>query len=74
MAIGYLLGGIAALLYCGCVGYLGGVKKSPTLIRMVKLKLGKKMSDEKAVRLCIIFATIFGALGVFLLIYGAMQG
>ena len=49
MGAGYLLGGIACLLYAVLVGYFGGIKKSPGLLRLVKMKLNKKMSDEIAI-------------------------
>lgn len=74
MKIGYLLGGLACLIYMFCVGYFGGIKKSPGLIKIVKLKLSKKMSDDTAARICLIFAAIIGAVGVFLLIFGAIKG
>ncbi len=74
MAIGYLLGGIAALIYCGFVGYLGAIKRSPTILKLVKLKLGKGMSDDRAAIICLVFAALIGALGIFLLIYGGIQG
>jgi len=44
MGIGYLLGGIACLLYAALVGYFGGIKKSPGLLKLVKMKLNKKYS------------------------------
>lgn len=71
MAIGWLLGGIACLLYMLGVGY-GGIKKTPWLLKMVKLKMGKNMSDETAAKICVIFAAIIGAVGVFLLVYGGI--
>ena len=74
MAIGYLLGGIACLLYFALVGYFGAIKKSPGLLRMVKLKLGKGMSDETAAKICAWAAIIIGLGGVFLLVYGGIVG
>lgn len=73
MGTGYLLGGIACLLYMLGVGY-GGIKKTPWLIKMVKLKLGKNMKDETAATVCVVFAGIIGAAGIFLLVFGALQG
>ena len=35
MRIGYLLGGVACLLYAALVGYFGGIKKSPRLLKFV---------------------------------------
>ena len=74
METGYLLGGIACLLYALPVGYFGGIKRSPGLLKMVKAKLSKKMSDDKAATTCIVMAFIVGAAGIFLLIFGALQG
>lgn len=74
MGIGYLLGGIACLLYMVVVGYFGGIKKSPGLLKMVKMKLNKKMTDEKAAKISLIFAIVIGVVGVFLLVFGAIQG
>ena len=74
MAIGYLLGGIACLLYFALVGYFGGIKKSPGLLKLVKMKLNKNMSDETAAKICAWAAIIVGLGGVFLLVYGAIVG
>jgi hypothetical protein len=46
MGIGYLLGGVACLLYAVLVGYFGGIKKSPGLLKLVKMKISKNMSDD----------------------------
>jgi len=51
MGPGYLLGGIACLLYAVLVGYFGGIKKSPGLLKLVKMKLNKNMSDGAAAKL-----------------------
>ena len=48
MGIGYLLGGIACLLYIILVGYFGGIKKSPGVLRLAKMKINKNMSDDAA--------------------------
>jgi len=74
MGIGYLLGGIACLLYTFFVGYFGGIKKSPGLLKLVKMKLNKNMSDDAAAKVCIVAAVIMLAGGVFLFIFGAIQG
>ena len=73
MGIGYLLGGIACIIYMLGVGY-AGIKKTPWVLKMVKMKLGKNMTDEKAAAICKVFAVIVGVVGVFLLIFGAIQG
>jgi len=74
MHIGFLLVGLLCIAYFFLVAVVGGVKKSPAILKLVKMKLGKNMSDEKAVRICIIFGTVIGAVGVFLLVFGAIQG
>ncbi|MFC1933386.1 hypothetical protein ACFLXU_07215 [Chloroflexota bacterium] len=74
MGIGYLLGGIACLLYAILVGYFGGIKKSPGLIKLVKLKTSKNMSDNAAVKICLVAAGVMLAIGIFLFIFGAIQG
>ncbi len=74
MGIGYLLGGIACLLYAVLVGYFGGIKKSPGLIKLVKMKLNKNMSDDAAAKTSLIAAVIMFAVGIFLFIFGAIQG
>ncbi len=51
MGIGYLLGGVACLLYAALVGYFGGINKSPGLIKLVKMKLNKNMSDNAAAKI-----------------------
>lgn len=73
MGTGYLLGGIACILYMLGVGY-GGIKKSPGMLKLVKMKLGKNMSDEKAAKISIVMAVIIGAVGIFLFIFGAVKG
>ena len=74
MGIGYLLGGIACLLYAVLVGYFGGIKKSPGTLKLVKMKLNKKMSDDAAAKNSFIAAGVVLAGGVFLFIFGAIQG
>ncbi len=74
MGIGYLLGGIACLLYTVCVGYFGGIKKSLGLLKLVKMKINKNMSDDAAAKFSLIAAVIVLVGGVFLFIFGAIQG
>jgi hypothetical protein len=74
MGIGYLLGGIACLLYTFFVGYYGGIKKSPGLLKLVKMKLNKNMSDAAAVKISLIAAGVMLAVGIFLFIFGVIQG
>ncbi len=74
MGIGYLLGGIACLLYTIFVEYFGGIKKSPGLLKLVKVKLNKNMSDTAAVKISLVAAGVVLAAGIFLFIFGAIQG
>ncbi len=74
MGIGYLLGGIACLLYAALVGYFGGIKKSPGLLKLVKMKLNKNMSDDATAKISLIAALVVFAGGVFLFIFDAIQG
>jgi len=74
MGIGYLLGGIACLLYAVLVGYFGGIKKSPGVLKLVKMKLNKNMSDDAAAVTSLVAAGIVLAVGIFLFVFGAIQG
>ncbi|MFC1980090.1 hypothetical protein ACFLVS_04475 [Chloroflexota bacterium] len=65
------LGGIACLLYAALVVYFGGIKKSPGLFKLVKMKINKNMSDDAAVKFYLIAAVIVLVGGVFLFIFGA---
>ena len=58
MGIGYLLRGIACLLYTFFVGYYGGIKKSPGLLKLVKMKLNKNMSDDAAAIISLVAAGV----------------
>lgn len=72
MGIGYLLGGLACLAYMIGVGFFGGIKKSPKILKMAKDKVNKNMTDKAAARMCLIIGGIVGAAGIFLLIFGAV--
>lgn len=73
MSIGYLLGGLFCLAYMVLVAYFGGIKQTPWVLKQVKLKLGKNMSDKTAARICLVFGILIGAVGVFLLVFGATR-
>ena len=73
MDIGYLLGGIACVIYTVLVGYFGGIKKSPGLLKLVKMKLSKNMSDDTAAKVCLVMSVIILALGIFLFVYGGTR-
>jgi len=68
------LGGIACLLYTVFVGYFGGIKKSPGLLKLVKMKINRNMSDAAAAKISLVAAGVVLAAGVFLFIFGAIQG
>jgi len=74
MGMGYLLGGLACLAYFAAVGYFGGIKKSPGLLKIVKMKINKKMSDDTAAKICGGMSILMLVAGIFLLIFGAAQG
>ncbi|MBN2852562.1 MAG: hypothetical protein JXQ23_07490 [Clostridia bacterium] len=71
MSTGWLLGGLACLIYAGAVGYFGGVKKAPGLLKMVKMKINKKMSDDAAAKICLWAAIVVGIFGIVCFIIGA---
>ena len=74
MEVGFLLGGIACLLYAVLVGYFGGIKKAPGLLKMVKMKLGKNMTDDTAAKICLVMAIVILCLGIFLFVFGGIKG
>lgn len=67
---GWALGGILCIIYTFIVGGLA-LKKSPGLIKIVKWKLGSKMTDKGAVTLSLVMAGIIGVLGIIFFIIGA---
>jgi hypothetical protein len=73
MGTGFLLGGIACVLYAVLVGYFGGIKKAPGLLKIVKMKINKKMSDEAAAKVCLIASIVVLAGGIFLFVFGAVK-
>ena len=68
---GWALGGIACIISTLVVGGLA-LKKSPALIKLVKMKLGKKTSDKTAVTFSLVMAGIIGAAGIVFFIVGAV--
>jgi len=73
MGIGYLLGGIACIMYFFGVGIMGGVKKSPGVLKLAKMKINKNMTDEKAAILCLVMGIIIGLVGILLFVLGIIQ-
>jgi len=41
---------------------------------MVKMKINKNMSDDAAAKFCLIWSGVILAVGIFLFIFGAIQG
>lgn len=68
---GWALGGLVCVIYTLAVGGLA-LKKSPGLIKIVKMKMGKKMTDEGAIKLSLVAAGVVGAFGIFCFIMAAM--
>ena len=56
------------------IGYFGGIKKSPGLLKLVKMKLNRNMSDAAAANISLVAAGVVLAAGIFLFIFGAIQG
>ncbi len=73
MGTGYLLGGIACLLYAVLVGYFGWIKKAPGLLKIIKMKLNKNMSDEAAAKVALVASIVVLAGGIFLFVFGAIK-
>ena len=68
--MGYLIGGIVCVVYAIIV-YLIAIKKPPSVIRLIKKKLGGKLSDNGAVIVSYVFASIALAGGIVLFVlYG----
>ena len=63
----YAIGGLLCIIYTLAVGGLA-LNRSPGLIKIVKMKLGKNMSDETARKVTLVFAGIVGIAGIVLFI------
>ncbi len=68
--MGWTIGGIACMLYALGVGY-GAYKKTPGLIKLVKMKMGKKMTDKGAIITCWVAAGVVFVAGIVFFILGA---
>ncbi len=68
--MGYVIGGIACILYAAFVYYVA-IKRPPAIIRLIKKKLNKNMSDNAAVIVSYVFASIALAGGIVLFVLGA---
>lgn len=67
---GWMIGGLVCMIYMVSVGGLA-LKKSPGLIKIVKAKMGKNMSDKAAILTSYIAAGVVGIGGIVLFIIGA---
>ena len=68
--MGYVIGGIACILYAAFVYYVA-IKRPPAIINLVKKKLNKNMSDKAAAIVCYVFASIALVGGIVLFIVRA---
>ncbi|HAL74896.1 MAG TPA: hypothetical protein DCM45_07420 [Clostridiales bacterium] len=66
---GWALGGLLCIIYTLVVGWLA-LQKNTGLIKIVKMKMGKKATDQAAVTISLVMAGIFGVAGIVLLIIG----
>ncbi len=69
---GWVLGGLLCVIYMFVVGGLA-LKKSPGLIKLVKMKMGKNTTDKAAITLSLVMAGIIGAAGIVFFILGAVK-
>jgi len=70
--MGYIIGAIACLLYAVFVYYVA-IKRPPSIIRLIKKKLNKNMSDDAAVIVAYVFASIALAGGIVLIVLAAVK-
>ncbi len=55
--MGYIIGAAACILYAAFVYYVA-IQKPPSIIRLIKKKHNKNMSDKAAVKVSYIFESI----------------
>jgi hypothetical protein len=68
--MGYMIGGIACVVYAAIV-YAIAIKRPPSIMRMMKKKLGGKISDNGAAIAAYVFASLALAGGIALFVlYG----
>ena len=70
--MGYIIGAVACVIYAAIVYYMA-IKRPPTIIRLVKKKLNKNMSDDAAVIVSYVFASIALSGGIVLFVLGAYK-
>jgi hypothetical protein len=69
---GWALGGILCIIYTLVVGGLA-LKKSPGLIKLVKMKMGKDTTDKTAITLSLVMAGVVGIAGIVFFILAAVK-
>ena len=70
--MGYIIGGIACMIYAAFVYYVA-IKRPPSIIRMIKKKLNKNMSDDAAVIVAYVFASIALIGGIVLFVLAGVK-
>jgi len=70
--MGYTIGAVACILYAAFVYYVA-IKRPPSIIRMIKKKLNKNMSDDAAAIVSYVFASIALAGGIVLFVLAAVK-
>ena len=70
--MGYTIGAIACLLYAAFVYYVA-IKRPPSIIRLIKKKLNKNMSDDAAVIVAYVFASIALIGGIVLFVLAGVK-
>ncbi len=70
--MGYIIGAIACILYAVFVYYVA-IKRPPSIIRLIKKKLNKNMSDDAAVIVSYVFASIALVGGIVLIVLAAVK-
>ena len=68
--MGYIIGGIACMVYAAIV-YVIAIKRPPSIMRLMKKKLGGKISDNGSAIVAYVFASLALAGGIVLFVlYG----
>ena len=70
--MGYTIGAVACILYAAFVYYVA-IKRPPLIIRMIKKKLNKNMSDDATAIVSYVFASIALAGGIVLFVLAAVK-
>ena len=70
--MGYIIGAVACVIYAAFVYYVA-IKRPPAIIRLIKKKLNKNMSDDAAVIVSYVFASIALSGGIVLFVLGAYK-